>query len=216
MNGKLLLDLVGNLDPCIVLDAEPDEVNSKKLINWKSAGAVAACVLVFSCVGIGIRQIAQAKKTAYTVYPGNSEWNNLGDVESKVAACRIPEEDLREMTDDDLVEAILEYPFLLDLFTADDVRSCVKWQEENCDALRELIRRGTATELLLAKVKELYIDVHVEGSYDFMNEQRHDALCLILFYAPECRKKLTEEDVEILKRSSMVKDTIRMCGDETA
>lgn len=215
MNGKAILDMMGDLDPCIVLDAEPDIENRKKTVNWKIVGAVAAGVLVFSCVGIGIRQIAKAKKTAYTVYPGNSEWNALEDVESKVAACRIPEEELQEMTDEDLVEAVLEYPFLLDLFTVDDVRACVKWQEENCDALRELIRRGTATEVLLAKVKALYIDVHVEGSYDFMKEQRHDALCLILFYAPECRNGLTEEDIDLLKRSSMVKETIEMCGDET-
>ena len=52
-------------------------------------------------------------------------------------------------------------------------------------------------------------------TYDFMKEQRHDALCLILFYAPECRKDLTEKDIDLLKRSSMVKETIEMCGDET-
>ena len=90
MNGKAILDMMGDLDPCIVLDAEPDIENRKKTVNLRIVGAVAAGVLVFSCVGIGIRQIAKAKKTAYTVYPGNSEWSlpsPEGSRESSMTPC---------------------------------------------------------------------------------------------------------------------------------
>ena len=59
------------------------------------------------------------------------------------------------MTEEQLVQAVLDFPFWIELFVYSHVKTGVKSMEKNCDAYAELLRRGTAKEALLTKAAQL-------------------------------------------------------------
>lgn len=63
-------------------------------------------------------QEVRADETAgvYDILPGDPEWEQLGSVESKIQACSIDDEVLRNLSDEELMRAVLDYPFIIDVF----------------------------------------------------------------------------------------------------
>ena len=49
------------------------------------------------------------------------EWQAMSN-EEKTAACQIPENSLRVMSTEDLLDAVIDYPLLLNIFVYDDIR----------------------------------------------------------------------------------------------
>jgi hypothetical protein len=51
----------------------------------------------------------------YPLYPGMSEWEQLETIEEMIAACQIPKDILQKMSTQAVLQAIWEYPFLLEI-----------------------------------------------------------------------------------------------------
>ncbi len=60
----------------------------------------------------------------------------------------LPQEELEKMTDEELLQAVIDYPYLIDIFSTDHPEDAVPSLKENCAALKELIARGTAVEAI--------------------------------------------------------------------
>ena len=137
----------------------------------------------------------------YPTIPGTEEWDELETVESKLAACRIPQDVLLSMTDDELVQAVIDYPFIIDVFLNDDYRVAVDSLISNCDALRELLRRGSAKPSIMRILEQRLQNAELNGltSYD---EIINDALCVIVGYIPECCECLTRYEAELINSST--------------
>lgn len=129
------------------------EMKQKKAPLMKKLAIAAAVVLVLFLGSNGIVYASTGKTwMGYLFKPGTEEWVKLGTVQNKREACRIPEETLKQMSNDELIEAVLEYPFLVDLFLSgkpgEPSPTAVKSVYEGCDALRELLSRRDGEEAL--------------------------------------------------------------------
>ncbi len=85
----------------------------------------------------------------YPPTPNNPEWKELEDYLDKVEACRIPQEVLKSLSDEQLVQAIIDYPLIYDVFFFSDVNKGVAHLAKTCDAFAELLERETAKDVLL-------------------------------------------------------------------
>ena len=131
------------------------EMKQKKAPLMKKLVIAAAVILVLFLGSNGIVYASTGKTwMGYLIKPGTEEWVKLGTVQNKREACRIPEETLKQMSNDELIEAVLEYPFLVDIYLfgmeGEPVRTAAKSVYEGCDALRELLSRRDGEEALRA------------------------------------------------------------------
>lgn len=147
------------------------EVKQKKAPFLKKLAIAAAVVLVLFFGSNGIVYASTGKTwMGYLIKPGTEEWMKLGTVENKVEACRIPEETLKQMSNDELIEAVLDYPFLVDIYLfgmeGEPVRTAAKSVYEGCDALRELLSRRDGEEALRAFRDEALRDFQKNAGKD--------------------------------------------------
>ena len=128
----------------------------KKSTSFIKKLAIAAAVVISLLVGSNGIVYAATGKTwmGYLIKPGTEEWKELGTVQNKREACRIPEETLKQMSNDELLEAVIEYPFLVEVYLygapGEPKITAAKSIYEGCDALRELLSRPDGEEVLRA------------------------------------------------------------------
>ncbi|MBQ8315783.1 MAG: hypothetical protein IJX95_08600 [Lachnospiraceae bacterium] len=126
----------------------------KKKASLMRKIAIAAAVIIALFLGSNGIVYASTGKTwvGYLIKPGTEEWKQLGTVQNKIEACRIPEETLKQMSNAELIEAVLEYPFLMNIFLfgldTPGTHHAAEGVYENCDALRELLSRRDGEEAL--------------------------------------------------------------------
>ena len=137
------------------------------------------------------------------VYPDemNQNWNLIG-VPERVLSCRIPESLSKHMSDEQLIEAILDSPFIIDVFVYDTPAYGVKNIENYCDAYAELVSRESAVDTLLILVKNRNEQFKNELSAE--EEITNDTLACLIYYQEKFQEKLTEEDREFLKEFSNI------------
>lgn len=147
-------------------------------------------------------QEVRADETAgvYDILPGDPEWEQLGSVESKIQACSIDDEVLRNLSDEELMQAVLDYPFIIDLFVANDYETAVQSVRQNSDAFQELLSRENAKDILLDWIEG-------RNTYDMRtlavdDELQRDEVMILLMYTNELQQTLTEEDVQIIANFS--------------
>ena len=90
---------------------------------------------------------------SYPVKPGTVEWNKLGNKVAREKACQIPEEILKNLTTDELIESVLNYPFLMDIYAYDSYQKGFKAVSERFNGLKELLQREDVADKLITKYK---------------------------------------------------------------
>lgn len=115
----------------------------------------------------------------YYVYPMNSsceEWENL-TIKEKYEACRIPKRIVKNMSDEQLIQAILDYPFVHDIYiVSTSVEDGVILFKETSDAYAELIQRETGKESLEAVQRKMFaslsenLTAEKEFEYDVISD----------------------------------------------
>lgn len=103
-----------------------------------------------ACKASGQEEASNGAVTHYT-YPITSESEDWLDysVLEKAEMLRIPEETLKNMTDEALVTAIAEYPYLCDLLVyGTGIEDGIQTTRSYFSALDELLNRDTAQEAL--------------------------------------------------------------------
>ena len=157
-------------------------------------------VAIVCCPVFVLADSNESDSCAYSILPGTQEWDSLGTVEAKKAACKISEEKLLCMNDEELLEAVIDYPFLIDIFLCDDYSVPVHELLESCDALRELSRRQDATNLLMEFLKENYDkDNRIVSN---IAEYKLEAIMIILSYNDYFCNELAHSDLEFINSQS--------------
>lgn len=129
---------------------------SKKHSSLMKKLAIVAVVVVALFLGSNGIVYASTGRTwmGYLIKPGTEEWVNLRTEQNKKEALRIPEETLKQMSNDELLEAVIEYPFLVEVYLygapGEPKITAAKSIYEGCDALRELLSRPDGEEVLRA------------------------------------------------------------------
>lgn len=112
-----------------------------------------------------------------------------------IAKSRIPQKTLAIMSDEQLAQAVADFPLLLDVLLSSTIPPDVSFFVEESDAYKELVARENGKEALLAKVKEIESATDSE-EIDIIVE----ALKILIRYEPSWEESLTQEDIIYLEK----------------
>lgn len=77
----------------------------------------------------------------YPYVPGTQEWIDLGSTSARRRAIQVPDEVLQHMTTDALLQTVLDYPFLSDMYSFNTIEMGYKAVRNHCNSLREFEAR---------------------------------------------------------------------------
>lgn len=83
----------------------------------------------------------------YSVVPGTEEWERLAP-EERYEACSVSEAEVENMTTDALIETVINYPYLINIYAYDTLALGVEEVSKYFPGLKELLSREDATEAL--------------------------------------------------------------------
>lgn len=84
----------------------------------------------------------------YPVVPGTSEWYELTSLEDKIAICHVDEELLVSMTTPALLETVLNYPLLINIYAFDSTEAGIKSVSQYFSGIEILFDRADAAECI--------------------------------------------------------------------
>lgn len=93
----------------------------------------------------------------YPIKPATKKWVEAGDTYDRVQSCQIPEEELKKMSTEELIESVLEYPFLMDIYAYDSLQVGFESVVEKFNGLSELLQRDDAAVKLLSRYKGIVV-----------------------------------------------------------
>jgi hypothetical protein len=91
----------------------------------------------------------------YPVYPGMPEWEQLGTTEEMIAACQVPGNILNEMSTQAVIQAIWEYPFMLEVLHRDQYQVDFDGVFSGNNAYKALAKRDDAGVALLERLNAI-------------------------------------------------------------
>ena len=94
-------------------------------------------------------------KKYYPVTPSSPDWKLFTTSEEMIKACQIKPDLLAKMTTEEVVEAVLSYPLLGDIFYFNTVGAALQNLLQKSDAYRELVTRSDAMSCLLDRYDEI-------------------------------------------------------------
>lgn len=98
-------------------------------------------------------------KWDYPIKPGSAEWKKFSTHDEMIEACKIPEQVLKTMTTQDLLEAWINYPLKMDIFAFENPLAGLESQFQMSDALKALVKRNDAGKVCL----DLYESIEPEN-----------------------------------------------------
>jgi len=116
-------------------------------------------VFVFSSASIsygdnGIsEELTRDKRYIYPITYDSPEWQEFDGVNEKLQACRIPEELLKERSVEQLVDAVIDFPLLVNVVLYNSPEEGLEALSQQSDAYRELLSREGGKEAFMEKVK---------------------------------------------------------------
>lgn len=93
----------------------------------------------------------------FPITPDDPEWKEFDKKEDMLAVCQIPEDILKQMTTEALLDTVLNYPFITDYFAFNNYEDAAKTFMNDFNGFRELYSRSDLTETLLAKYQSTNI-----------------------------------------------------------
>lgn len=102
--------------------------------------------------------LAQQQKYHYPVKRGSEAWNVLITYKEKRAVSQIPTDIIQKLTTRDLLESVLDYPLIGDVFVFNNLQTGVDKLRINFTAFNELLRRKDVAAVTISRYRQLEID----------------------------------------------------------
>lgn len=87
----------------------------------------------------------------------SQQWVETENHATRVGFCQIPQSTLNSMSTEELVEAILDYPFFMDIYAFDNVNIGMQVMASSFNGLQELANRSDAADVLLEKYESMEV-----------------------------------------------------------
>ncbi|WP_309479775.1 hypothetical protein [Brevibacillus agri] len=130
----------------------------------------------------------------YPVKPGTTEWKALESKMERQKVSQIPEDVLEQLSTEELVETVLDYPFLIDMYAYDSFEQGFSAVSSNFNGLKELLKREDAASKLLEKYK---VTKESKGVKKASSDEMLDLKNLeIILEQSEIKEKLSPNEVE--------------------
>ena len=96
-------------------------------------------------------EVAKSAEYEYEINSNSPKWKEFISHDEMVAACRIPDEKIKDMSTEQLVSAYLNYPLLGDMYAYNTTEMGFEALRSQCNALDELLSRKDAGEAILSR-----------------------------------------------------------------
>ena len=110
-------------------------------------------VMVFTMTSFSFASDSFSEKYTYPIEPGSEEWANLNHGE-RVLALQIPEDVLKGMSTENLVETVLNYPCFIDMMFYNTYQEGFDVIKEHFNGIDELLKRDDSSKYLLSKYRK--------------------------------------------------------------
>ncbi|MBE9917792.1 hypothetical protein G8C92_27710 [Paenibacillus donghaensis] len=110
-------------------------------------------VFANEAVSEDLSQVNSGENFEYKMTPGNPAWADLSSKQEMLDATRIPNDVLKRMTTEEVVNAVLNYPLVINIYAYDSYEAGLRALAEDSDAFRELLTRPDAGDKLLNKLQ---------------------------------------------------------------
>ncbi len=138
----------------------------------------------------------------YPITVDSKEWKDYKTHDEMLAVCTIPKELLAEMSTDNLVELVLDYPLLCDLLAYNTLQQGLEAVKQQYNGLEELLSREDAADMLLAKYQETEIlassSLPIKLMTKFKNDGDISAVLAEIQKSDTLYKKIRNESKELL------------------
>lgn len=124
----------------------------------KTVSILLAVLLLFSLNGYVFAneyhsQTDSPQSFEYNLTPENPGWAKLSNKQEMLAATQIPSDVLKEMTTEEVVNAVLDYPLVIHIYAYDSYEAGLKALAEESDAYKELLNRPDGGNELVKKLQ---------------------------------------------------------------
>lgn len=133
------------------------------------------------------------KEDIYSITPEDEEWSQL-TIQQKYDVCRIPNRILDVMSNEELIQSILDYPFLNDVFLYSSFEEGVEAIEQVCDAYVELLSRNEGKESIVRSLNQR--NNVLSREYDILEQIKSDALSILVAYQDDF--ELTNDEIKVV------------------
>lgn len=112
---------------------------------------VIVCVNPITTMANAIVTIERSDNTPYVfpVVPGSSEWEKFISKQDMVDACQVPEDKLKNMTTEALLETVLNYPLITDYIAFNTFEDACNMVSSDFNGFNELFSREDVTSVIL-------------------------------------------------------------------
>ena len=104
------------------------------------------------CAGCASEKDEKAKQIdtpyVYPIQPGTEEWAKLDSLDAKIAACKVEPELMNSMTTEALLEMVLDYPLLPNIYAFSSAEIGIGSVSGNFEGLQMLHDREDAAECI--------------------------------------------------------------------
>ena len=130
--------------------------------------------VAFSIIIIGSGKIKTTatemeNEELYPITVESDDWFDYS-VEEKSEMLKLDSETTKEMTDEQLVRAIADYPYLIDIYICDTLNEGLEKFKDNCDAYKELMERKNGVDSFVKYSKQLIFEMEKEPREDGRTE----------------------------------------------
>lgn len=104
-------------------------------------------------MGIGVAEKVYSIETfEYAVTTDDAQWAQLNSIDEMLEVCAIPYAVTGQMTTDALIDAVLDFPLLVNIFLYETEQEGIAALIEECDAYQELRMRSDASSKLTNRI----------------------------------------------------------------
>lgn len=106
-------------------------------------------ILLFALIFVLVwKKTSKIEHYEYPITANSEEWGVMSS-KAKAEALMIPEKIVKRMTDKALIQAIVDYPLLTDLYASGKIEDGLVVFSHQCSAYKELISRSSAKDSFL-------------------------------------------------------------------
>ncbi|MCI3926841.1 hypothetical protein MO973_42390 [Paenibacillus sp. TRM 82003] len=124
----------------------------KKLFSALLATVMVCALSVNAFTEAGVAPAQDHAGHLYNVTTADKQWDDFASKSQMLEATRISDGVLKGLSTERLVEAVLSYPLLVNIYAYDSYQQGLKALAKDSDAFRELLKRADAGEKLLQQL----------------------------------------------------------------
>lgn len=165
------------------------------------ASLILALIMVFSCFTYSYADTSKGFK--YSITPDSKQWKNYSSQELK-EKINIPIEQAEDMDTETLLNTVLDYPYLIDIYAYDNTIKGIEFLSKEFNGMAVLLQRIDLAEKLLSNYKSLTTRIITSADGKNIGDRERIQLKCIeaLFAYPKIYDKLSQnEKGEIVNNS---------------